>query len=192
MEMWVKIFDFPMYSVSDKGRVRNDKSGRILRERKVAKYLGVSLGGKNKYIHRLVAVAFVPNPLSKKEVNHADGNRDNNHSYNLQWVTPSENIQHAIKTGLLTYKSGEESHMYGRKATDEHKKNISEGLKGESIPKPSLRKKVLRTDPDGSKTVYSSASECAKSLGMDTSYVCQLIRGTRIKKSMKYSLEYLT
>ena len=58
---------------------------------------------KHRLIHRLVAEAFVSNPDNKKEVNHIDGNKLNNNAYNLEWVTSSENKQHAIATGLKVY-----------------------------------------------------------------------------------------
>lgn len=58
-------------------------------------YSTVSINGKNRYVHRLVAEAFVPNPENKEEVNHIDGCRSNNNATNLEWVTKIENMRHA-------------------------------------------------------------------------------------------------
>jgi hypothetical protein len=67
-------------------------------------YLRVSLwkAGKPKkmHVHTVVAMTFIPNPDKKAQVNHKDGNKLNNSIENLEWNTPSENMQHAFDKGL--------------------------------------------------------------------------------------------
>lgn len=55
---------------------------------------------KTPALHRLVAEVFIPNPLNKPQVNHIDGNKQNNCASNLEWVTQSENTIHAYKLVL--------------------------------------------------------------------------------------------
>ena len=64
------------------------------------------------YVHRIVAGAFIPNPMSKPFVNHIDGNKLNNDISNLEWVTASENTQHAYETGLMNKKQYECSNCH--------------------------------------------------------------------------------
>jgi len=52
-------------------------------------------------VHRLVAQVYISNPENKPQINHKDGNSLNNHIDNLEWVTPSENMQHARDSGML-------------------------------------------------------------------------------------------
>ena len=86
-----------IYSIN--GKKKNyylDKDGYPYIQCKVGKIR------RNHKIHRLVAKIFIPNPDNKSEVNHKDGDKANFHINNLEWVTKSENMKHAIKLKLLT------------------------------------------------------------------------------------------
>lgn len=59
-----------------------------------------------RFVHRLVAITFIPNQNNKPQVNHIDGNKSNPHAENLEWVTNRENSLHAISNGLnIGYKN---------------------------------------------------------------------------------------
>lgn len=68
-------------------------------------------------VHRIVAKHFIPNPENLKEINHKDGNKANNSIENLEWCTRSENINHALKTGLFKIRTGADAHS-SKKVTD--------------------------------------------------------------------------
>lgn len=96
----------PEYLVSRDGEVFSTKSQRnlVLRTNPFG-YLRVGLTEKNKQkgymVHRLVASAYIPNPMKKPQINHKDGDRKNNRVENLEWVTPKENIAHGIASGRI-------------------------------------------------------------------------------------------
>lgn len=90
-----------LYKVSDAGRLISP-SGRLIEgTRNHDGYLRVNLrkGGnvQQKCLHRLVALAFVPNPENKPEVNHKNGRRDDCRAVNLEWCTHSENQLHRYR-----------------------------------------------------------------------------------------------
>ncbi|AMW61980.1 hypothetical protein DNAM5_236 [Bacillus phage Vinny] len=129
------------YSVSSDGEVRNDKTGRILKQGVARGYNIVVLfnncRGKTLTVHKLVALAFIPNPLNKPQVNHKDGNKLNNSVNNLEWVTKSENQRHAIITGLVNPKKGEAHHsaILSEDNVIEIKKRLVKKEKGVEIAK---------------------------------------------------------
>lgn len=91
--------DGSLYEVSQSGKIRVD--GTLLHPYRTDKgYLRITLGGKSVPVHRLVAIAFIPNPRKCVEINHLDGNRGNNSADNLEWCTRSENMKHAYASGL--------------------------------------------------------------------------------------------
>jgi len=102
IENWRLIDGYDNYEISSHGRCRNNQTSRILK-------LGVNIHGylkvnlrkdnipKTCSIHRLVAEAFLENPLNKKSVDHIDNNRKNNMLSNLRWATSKENCANRSK-----------------------------------------------------------------------------------------------
>lgn len=115
MEIWKDIVGYEgLYQVSNLGNIKTLKKTTINKrgiaqsfEEKLMKmvlsnrgYLRVGLVKNRKQslcsVHRIVAIAFILNPIKKQQVNHIDGNTQNNHVANLEWATPSENALHSI------------------------------------------------------------------------------------------------
>lgn len=102
-------YPFSRYEVSRSGVIRNGNGGVLKGSPNKNGYLTVSLYHDFKerfitvYIHRIVAELFVPNRHNYPQVNHIDGDKSNNTSRNLEWVTPEQNIRHYWR---MKYKSG--------------------------------------------------------------------------------------
>lgn len=103
MEQWKPIDEFPIYSVSNYGRVRNDTTGNILLgsyDRDGYRQVIICYGGKqyNRRVCRLVAIAFIPNPENLPQVNHKDEDKENDYVYNLEWCTAQYNNTYGHRT----------------------------------------------------------------------------------------------
>lgn len=90
---------FPSYYISNFGNIKHDNN--FLKKcihSNGYEQVNIRIGNKyvTKLIHRLVAVAFIPNPDNKPCVDHIDGNKRNNYVSNLRWVTPVENANNII------------------------------------------------------------------------------------------------
>lgn len=107
-EMWKPIKNYEgLYEVSNFGnvkRINKVTQNRILKPYG-ERYPTVSLSKNDKRalyrVHKLVANHFIEKPESHFQVNHKDGIRTNNHIDNLEWVSPSDNVLHAYKIGLI-------------------------------------------------------------------------------------------
>ena len=126
---WKVIREFPNYSVSNCGEVRNNKTGRILKPEIMRKgYLRVKLHDGKRWkkvlIHRLVLVCFIGECPEKYEANHKDGNKANNCIDNLEWITSSENAYHAYKLGLRVAPSRMGEDIGNAKLTEGNVKSI--------------------------------------------------------------------
>jgi len=143
-EQWKDIKNFEgHYQVSDMGRIKSLEREIIKKDKKKSKvketilkgskdtkgYIQVELkkdGKRNiKMIHRLVAEAFLEKPKGKDQINHKDGNKENNKLDNLEWCTCQENIKHAWENKLNKARYGEEhpNHKLNKEQVQYIKKN---------------------------------------------------------------------
>lgn len=101
------------YSINKKGDIYSYYTNKILEQRNNKKgyptvYLTINGKGISKVVHRLVAQTFIPNPNNLPQVNHINGNKENNSVENLEWCTNEYNMRHSWELGLRKPLKGNE------------------------------------------------------------------------------------
>lgn len=171
------------YEVSSLGRIRDLKTQEILKP--CSSTHGYRLF-RGKIVHRLVAIAFIPNPENKPQVNHLNGIKHDNKLENLEWCTAQENMQHAFSTGLVNLENiGNASR--GRKWSEESKQRMREitiangGFPAHATKIASeLRRKLTDEQIEQVKLLFNTGvprKELASRFNTSHSYMKKMFRG---------------
>lgn len=128
--------NYPEYLIDEYGSIFSLKSNKFIKLQLakngyVCAHIINENGVKRKTVHRMVADAFIPRGVGT-HVNHIDGNKLNNHVSNLEWVSISENILHAYRTGLMQPPPGRSP---GFSHSNKTKGKMSEKKIGEKHPR---------------------------------------------------------
>jgi hypothetical protein len=122
LEQWKQIKDFENYEVSTFGRIRNSKTNKFMKLNNKGGYMNISLSNnierKSFKVHRLVLIAFVPNPENKTDVNHKDKDKHNNNISNLEWNTRSENNIHGKLNVVITTNKNKSVYKMDKKSDE--------------------------------------------------------------------------
>lgn len=153
MEQWRKIEGYENYSVSNYGRVRNDKRNKLI-DCKYSGYKRVRLcnNGVNKmfFVHRLVAMAFIPNPNNYPIINHKDEIKTNNHVSNLEWCT----YQYNNTYGTVRQKIGAKTKISSMGNCSRGIKVVVDGVEYKSLKEAAQQTGVSETALYGKKLEY--------------------------------------
>lgn len=166
-ERWIGVAGWSgLYQVSDAGRVRRHTatgfrylSGGV-NDRGYVKVKFRDGPGRERIfaVHRLVLSSFVSQPVGKSCVNHIDGDKTNNRLANLEWVTHSENMEHAFRVGLRAPDSG----VAGRRGELNHRAKLT------TADVLAIRKRAGCGEP---------ASDIASDFGVSRTAISNVIRG---------------
>lgn len=172
-EVWSK----DRYIVDSKGRKRFWKGQKLNPDIAPNGYYRVTFayGRKNRvqrYLHRLLAEHFIPNPYNLPQVNHKDGNKLNCSLDNLEWVTVKENVIHAYRNGLIDHIRGNKHPNYGKYGADSKR---AKRIKATNVITGEVRiyNAMIETKADG--FLPSEVSRCSNHGGSHHGFVFELI-----------------
>ena len=166
-EMWKEVGNYPDYAVSDYGRCWSKKTHKMLKPQGKP-YKRVRLyndeGGKDKYIHRLVASAFKENPKGLKYVCHINSRPSDNRAENLKWGTAKFN------NGDIHRRKKLSDSLQGHEVTKHTRKLISKA-RGTQVYQCDYKGRILRK--------WRSMSYAAKRTGVNAANISKCCRGLR-------------
>lgn len=137
-------------------------------------YLKVEIRSHAIFVHKLVALAFIPNPENKPQINHKDGNKANNSVENLEWATNQENHDHKMAHNLNVAPTGERCWLYGKH--------------GKEHP---VSKKVRQLDLQGNEIrIFDNVTEAAAAIGIHYSSISKCCNG-HIKTAHGFKWEFI-
>lgn len=192
-EIWKDIPGYEgLYKVSSRGRIWSNRNSLYLKPAvdKLGYFVVILYSaGRRKTIrvHRLVALAFIPNPNSYKEVNHKDENKANNNIENLEWCTRAYNVNYgtARQRAAANISKVKAGHWYG---TGETKRKLAEAAQGNTY----RRKAVMMCKEDGSPIrIFASIYDAMEATGVNRANIIACCKG-RLKHAGEYKWKYAT
>lgn len=202
-EVWEKIPWTVNHFVSSCGRILSLSSGVptfITGKKNQKGYVRVKCGvnGRAMFTHRIVAEVFLGKPAQgQTQINHKNGNKEDNRVSNLEWCTPGQNLKHSYDN------LGRKAYFEGKTFSEQHRKHLSESLKGRKFSEDWCEKNrishkgkmTLGDNPRAKKTIcletgeiFSCGKEAALKMGLNRSCVMQSIyKGTRVAGKYHFS-----
>ena len=197
-EIWKKIITpdgiYENYQVSNLGNIRSLNYNHTGKEKILKQnenrygYMQVRLcknsETKNYTVHRLVAMAFMPNVMNYKCIDHRDTNKHNNNVLNLVWCTQKQNANNELSKKKMS------KSQKGKHRTEETKKKISVANKGKTLSEEHKKKMSEKVICIETGEIFPSVNETSRELKISASNISQVCRGNR-KQAGKLTFRYL-